>query len=102
MLREIVNAMWDEGWFGRLLLALIILMVSLIPLLIWAEIEEDRQWEIFSAAHECKVVGRMSGSMQSGAGFGVAANGQVGTVITTTSIPSKIGWLCNDGVTYWR
>jgi len=101
-MREIIKDMWDEGWLGRSLLALIILTVLSIPLLIWAKVEESRQWETFSAAHECKVVGQMSGSAQPGLGFGVAANGQVGTVITTTSIPSKTGYLCNDGVTYWR
>jgi hypothetical protein len=48
------------------------------------------------------VVGRMSGSTQTGVGYGVTANGQFGTVVTTTSTPSKTGYLCNDGVTYWR
>lgn len=101
-MREMIKDMWDEGWLGRLLFALIILTVLLIPLSIWAVVEEGRQWETFSVTHECKVVGQMSGSTQSGVGFGVAANGQVGTVITTTSTPSKTGYLCNDGVTYWR
>lgn len=77
-------------------------MMALIPLLIWALIEENKQWEAFSVSHECKVVGQMSGSVQSGVGFGTGVNGQAGTVITTTSIPSKTGYLCNDGVTYWR
>lgn len=98
MLRD----MWNDGWVGRSFLALIVFMAALIPLWVWALIEENRQWEAFSAAHECKVVGHMSGSTQPGIGFGVTANGQTGTMITTTSIPSKTGWLCNDGVTYWR
>ena len=101
-MREMIKDMWDDGWLGRSLLALIILTVLSIPLSIWGVVEEGRQWETFSVAHECKVVGQMSGSTQSGVGFGAAANGQVGTVITTTSIPSKTGYLCNDGVTYWR
>ena len=105
MLRD----MWDDGWVGRLLLVTLVLLAALliftvisIPLAIKAAREEQKQWEVFSATHECKVVGQMSGSTQMGTGFGVTANGQVGTVVTTTSIPSKTGYLCNDGVTYWR
>jgi hypothetical protein len=99
---DMLRDMWEDGWVGRSILALLILMVALIPLGIWAAVEEQKEWETFSAAHECKVVGRMSGSTQTGVGYGVTANGQFGTVVTTTSTPSKTGYLCNDGVTYWR
>lgn len=95
MLRDI----WNDGWVGRSILVLPILMVALI---IWAAVEEQKEWEAFSATHECKVVGRMSGSTQTGVGYGVTANGRFGTVVTTTSTPSKTGYLCNDGVMYWR
>lgn len=77
-------------------------VVVFLVLFVWATIEEAEQWAHFAAAHDCKVVGRMKGTTDTGVGFGMMANGQMGTVITTTSTPSKTGFLCNDGVTYWR
>ena len=106
MIRDFVRDFWEGGWTGRLLLALMLFVVVIIPvaakLSLAAKIQEQEKWDAFSKAHECKVVGRMNGSAQTGVGYGMAANGQFGTVITTTSIPSKTGYLCNDGVTYWR
>lgn len=85
-------------WPGRFLLLSMILGFAIIPLLIWATVEESKQWAAFSVAHECKVVGSMSGSTSTGVGF--TPNGQVTTVITTT--PGKTAYACNDGMTYWR
>ncbi len=44
------------------------------------------------------LVGQMSGSTHTGVAVG--ANGQIGTVVTVTL--GKTGYLCSDGVTYWR
>lgn len=84
------------------LIGLLVLVVALIPISIWAVMEEHEQWQAFAAEHNCKVIGRMSGSTSTGVGYGMAANGQFGTVVTITSTPSKTGYLCDDGVTYWR
>jgi hypothetical protein len=91
-----------EDWPGRFLLLLLCACFAMVPLLIWAAIVEGKEWEAFAAAHDCKVIGRMSGSSSTGVGFGVMANGQTGTVITTSTTPPKTGYACNDGVTYWR
>lgn len=99
---ELLRDMWDDGWMGRLLLALIVFLVLLIPAAIYGSIQEAKEWEAFSVAHNCKKVGHIKGDVQTGVGFGMTANGQVGTVITTSSTPDKNGWLCDDGVTYWR
>lgn len=103
---ELIKDMWNCGWPERLMLAVIIFMVLLMVLLmvavIYESVKEQERWEEFSAAHACKKVGEMSGSTQTGVGFGMTANGQMGTLVTTTSTPSKTGWLCDDGVTYWR
>ena len=99
---DMLRDMWDDGWVYRSILALLLLVVALIPLGIWAAVEEQKEWEAFSVAHECKVVGRMRGSTQTGVGYGMTSNGKFGTVVTTTSTPDKTGYLCNDGVTYWR
>lgn len=99
---ELIKDMWDDGWTGRLILAFLIFVVLLIPAVIYGSVKEQEQWDAFATAHACKKVGEMSGSTQTGVGFGMTASGQMGTVVTTTSTPSKTGWLCDDGVTYWR
>lgn len=73
-----------------------------IPALIYLAVAEANAWAEFSEEHECQVVGRMSGSVNTGTGVGVTTTGEVGSVFTTTYTPSKTGYLCNDGVTYWR
>lgn len=97
-----MSGMRDDGLVNHFFVAFIIIMMVLIPIGIWADLEEQREWDAFAADHQCKVVGRMSGSTQTDIGYGVTANGQFGTVVTTTSTPSKTGYLCDDGVTYWR
>ena len=97
MLRDML-----EDWEGRLLLLLMVVLVAMIPLTIYAMHEEAKEWAAFAEAHDCKVVGRMSGTTSTGLGVGVMPNGQVGTVMTTSTTPSKTAYACNDGVTYWR
>lgn len=63
-----------------------------------AAIKEEQHWNAFKAAHKCKVVAQISGSV--GTTVGSDMNGSV--VVGTTSIPGKTGWLCDDGVTYYR
>lgn len=97
---------WSDGappmWFIRA-------CVLLVLLEIWAGIfssiekqEERERWDAFATAHACKKVGEISRSTQNGIGYGVMSSGQTGTMITTTSTPGKTGWVCDDGVTYWR
>lgn len=99
---EMIKDMWNDGWPGRLILALLIFVVLLPLAVIYGVMKEQEQWDAFAAAHACKKVGEMSGITQTGVGFGMAASGQIGPVVTTSSTPSKTGWLCDDGVTYWR
>lgn len=99
---ELIRDMWNEGWLGRMMLALIVFVVLLIPAVIYGSIKEAEEWEAFAAAHACKKVGHMSGSTSTGVGFGTMPNGQMGTVMTTSTTPGKTGYACNDGVTYWR
>lgn len=99
---EIIKEMWNDGWIGKLQLAFIVFLVLLIPAAIYGAIEEQEQWEEFAASHACKKVGVISGTTQTGVGVGTMSNGQTGTIVTTSTTPSKTGWLCDDGVTYWR
>lgn len=73
-------------------------IIAIIGLIIFLEIKEQREWSQFVVDQNCKVVGRERGSTN--VGYGVTTSGQMGAVFTTTA--SKTGWLCDDGVTYWR
>ena len=97
-----ITYLWNDGWVGKIILALMVFLVLLIPACIYGAIKEQEQWEAYAAQHACKKVGKMSASSQTGVGFGMMSNGQMGTVVTTSTTPSKTGWLCDDGVTYWR
>lgn len=81
---------------------LIILLVLSIPTVIYLTFLESQNWEIFAEEHECQVIGQITGSINTGTGIGVTTTGDIGTVITTSYTPAKTGYLCNDGVTYWR
>jgi hypothetical protein len=72
--------------------------IALFVFLVNEAIDSAARWEAFAAQHECKVVGKVSGSTS--VGHDITASGKFGTVITST--PGKTGYLCNDGVTYWR
>jgi hypothetical protein len=75
--------------------------VLLIPAVIYGSIQEAKEWDSFAVAHSCKKVGHIKGDVQTGVGFGMTAGGNMGIVVTT-STPDKNGWICDDGITYWR
>ena len=91
-----------SDWGGRLILTLLLVCISLLPLSIWTAVQKSRQWEEFSKTHNCRRTGEMKGAVQTGIGYGVTSNGTMGTIVTTTVEPDKTGWLCDDGITYWR
>jgi hypothetical protein len=62
--------------------------------------EEFKHWKAFSEQHHCKVVGRMSGDTVTTVAPIIGGNG--GIAVGVSSTPSKTGYLCDDGVTYWR
>ena len=74
------------------------LIVVLLGFVVWATIKEAKEWSQFKEQHNCKVIGEVSGS--SSIGTGITTNGTVGTVTVYT--PGKTGYLCDNGVEYWR
>lgn len=86
----------EEWLIGSLL---VLLIVGLLGGTAYLAYVDARQWEEFKIKHNCKKVGEMAGSVQTGVGVN-PSNGQ--PVIVTTSEPSKEGYLCDDGITYWR
>ena len=65
---------------------------------IYATMAEIKQWETFKAAHDCRVVSKVQGNTMSAITYGI--NGQASTGVMFT--PEKTGWLCSDGITYYR
>lgn len=100
-MKEMIINLWQCG-IGRAVLIAALILISFIPLSIYATIEESKRWQSFKVANNCKIVAREKGHTSTGIGFGMMINGQMGTVVTTSSTPSKTGWICDDGITYWR
>jgi hypothetical protein len=73
-------------------------VVALLVLMGWLMVQESREWDAFASAHDCKRVAYISGEMMPT--YGVGSNGQM--VFGVTSSSGKTGWLCNDGITYYR
>lgn len=92
--------MWKDGWLGRSLLAVMALLILTLPLLVWAGIVEEKQWQAFKVSHACKIVGHVSGSSTTTVAPIIGGNG--GVAVGVSSTPDKTGWACDDGVTYWR
>lgn len=78
--------------------ALMLLIVAFIVLYGVALYQDGVRWEEFKVAHKCKVVGRMRGDLLTT----VVPNSNGGVGVGVTATPEKTGWLCDDGVTYWR
>lgn len=83
-----------KEWWPAYLIGLV--AVGFAWLFIVAAAADEAKWAKFSAARHCKVVGRMSGSAM----VSPVISEKGGVAITLT--PDKTGWLCDDGVTYWR
>jgi hypothetical protein len=100
MIGFIVDA-WEDGWPGRLVLLLCIAVIVGLPTGIYALVQIEREWKSFAIAHSCKVVGKVSGNVSTG--FATTfSNGKVGYGPVVVNTPSKTGYACDDGITYWR
>lgn len=91
----------QAGYIGVedvLIPGLIVLLIALVILMGVASFHEHKRWEAFKVAHACKVVGQMDGELVTGIGSSGGGN----AVMTVGSTSDKLGWLCDDGVTYWK
>lgn len=79
-------------------IAIVGAIVGLLGFVAAAMVKEHKHWQQFKADHHCKVVAQVSGDVFTTVGIG--SNGQVTTGVGSTG--SKTGWLCDDGVTYYR
>lgn len=74
--------------------ALILLFIVFLGWAINEDIKERKEWEKFKVEHKCKVVAYISGSTFNT----IDAKGNIGVGATDP----KTGWLCDDGITYYR
>ena len=86
--------MSDSSIFGLIVAACLALVVAVVAV----DIHEQKKWDAFKATHSCKVVAHISGDVFNT--IGVSGNGQVAVGIGST--PDKTGWLCDNGVTYYK
>lgn len=77
-----------------------VLGVVLIVALIFGSYADQKEWEAFKSAHACEVVGKERGTVSTGVAPVIGGSGGVGVVMMSS--PDKTGWLCDDGITYWR
>lgn len=82
----------------KLVICYLAALVGFIWVLAWAWQMESAAWAEFSAANGCRIAQSRQSELQ--VGMVVNANGTVGTVVTSTE--AQVGWLCNDGIIYWR
>lgn len=67
---------------GKIGMAALLLLLTGCP--------EDESWEKFKADHHCKVTQKMDGSTSFTSGGHLVFN------------DAKVGWQCDDGITYWK
>lgn len=72
--------------------------VVLVVIMFALALHESSEWEKFKVEHKCRVVAKIDGEVFNT--FGVDSNGMPTVGIGSTS--SKTGWLCDDGVTYYK
>lgn len=89
-----------EAWDGILIIVAILALIALTIFMALSAREEAQQWEVFKKEHNCKVVAHIDGGVTSGVGPVIGGKGGVGIAIVT--IPDKTGWLCDDGITYFK
>lgn len=88
---------------GAAMLGLGLSFMSLLLLLtIQGTIINLRQWDQFKSEHQCKIVSKVSGSLSTAVGPMAGSNGQMGIAVMPVIDDDKTGYLCDDGITYWR
>ncbi len=78
--------------------AITVLVLAVMFLAAVADLQKKKEWEAFKLANDCKVTSRIDGDVLPTVAIG--ADGKAAYGITAT--PTKTGWTCNDGVTYFK
>lgn len=84
---------WEDSLGGKIFLVVILLGILVIPLAIKEVIQEQNEWEKYSQAHHCVVVGQLEPQTST-----MIMNGKVGFITT----PGTTTYRCDDGTTTTR
>lgn len=79
----------------------ILFLLIVVGLVYWAfasDKEEREEWRRFSADHHCRVTSKIDGQVFST--FSVGSDGKPAVGIGSTG--EQYGWVCDDGITYFR
>ncbi|WP_142491012.1 hypothetical protein [Klebsiella pneumoniae] len=72
-------------------------VMSVLVVLVLASDQKEQEWRDWATEH-CKVIEKREGATTTG--VGVSLKGQAGVFIGGE--PDQTGYLCDDGVTYWK
>ncbi|MBF8461907.1 hypothetical protein FMJ63_18040 [Klebsiella michiganensis] len=72
-------------------------VISVLVVLVLASEQKEQEWRDWATEH-CKVIEKREGATTTG--VGVSLKGQAGVFIGGE--PDQTGYLCDDGVTYWK
>ena len=81
----------DDLIFG----GVIVFSLAVAGVVVWVD---SKEWSEFSVAHQCRKVGEVKSKVAPT--LSVGGKGQV--VMGNTYISGSTGYLCDDGITYWR
>lgn len=82
---------------GLVGIAVLVGVVSVLVALVLASYQKEQEWRDWATEH-CKVIEKREGA--STTGVGVSLKGQAGVFIGGE--PDQTGYLCDDGITYWK
>lgn len=83
----------------KVLIAVVLAVLFLLVVCIYIAYVDEVEWEHFKVEHKCKKVGEI-GPTFSSVVVTNPSTGQPSVVITSDG--GRTGWLCDDGMTYWR
>ena len=73
-------------------------LIAIFVAAVFALRADAKEWQAFKDANHCEARGYIDG--HTNVGYGLTANGKMGTVITST--PRKTRWVCDNGVEIYR
>ncbi|MGC4059391.1 MAG: hypothetical protein QM749_00430 [Aquabacterium sp.] len=77
---------------------IILLIAALLIGLIYLGYRQQAEWDAFKVEHKCKVTAHIDGNAFNTYSFDAKGNLNVGVGVN----PDKTGWLCDDGITYFK
>ncbi|EPG6020985.1 TPA: hypothetical protein MA478_005454 [Klebsiella pneumoniae subsp. pneumoniae] len=72
-------------------------VISVLVVWVLASDQKEQEWRDWATEH-CKVIEKREGATTTG--VGVSLKGQAGVFIGGE--PDQTGYLCDDGITYWK